>query len=210
MARRMRWVVPVGFLLATAGCGRSQPAVTVPAPAAPLPTAPLAGQQVTVYPLTLIADDQELGWQQSLTPRGDALARADSVIEALLTERSPEVVWVPPAELRRAARRAPGMLTDPDRMATAVLRARNVVQVPDPLRSQMRNLNSVAGDRYALVPASLVFVPGDNGRGRAELTLALVDVRTGLIGWRTVAHAEGDDPWSALVAAFKTLVPELP
>ena len=72
------------------------------------------------------------------------------------------------------------------------------------------DLTGVAGGRYALVPASLVFTVTEEGRGRAELTLVIVDVRTGLVGWRTVAHADGDDPWLALRAALKTLTPGLP
>ncbi len=48
------------------------------------------------------------------------------------------------------------------------------------------------------------------GRGRAELMLVLVDVRTGRVGWRTVARGEGDDPWAALWAGLKPLVPGIP
>ena len=206
MAQRL--IALLALAGATAGCGSSQPAVTVPA--APLPTGGIAGQEVTVYPLTLLSADETLGWTSRLTPRREALARADSIIAELLEERSPEVIWILPDELRRAARRAPGLLAQPDQMGTALLRFPNASRIPDPLRSQMRGLTGVAGGRYALVPASLVFTVTDEGRGRAELTLVIADVRTGLVGWRTVAHADGDDPWSALRDALKTLTPGLP
>ncbi len=208
MAQRL--IALLAFAGITAGCGGSQPAVTVPAPAAPLPTGGIAGQEVTVYPLTLLSADETLGWASRLTPRPEALARADSIIAELLEERSPEVIWILPDELRRAARRAPGLLAQPDQMGTALLRFPNANRIPDPLRSQMRGLTGVAGGRYALVPASLVFTVTDEGRGRAELTLVIADVRTGLVGWRTVAHADGDDPWLALRDALKTLTPGLP
>lgn len=210
MAQRLTaWCVALG--LATAGCGSShQPAVPVPAPTAPLPTAGIAGQQVTVYPLTLMSADERLGWDTALTPHVEALHRADSIMGAMLTERSPEVQWVLPAALRHAAAQAPGLLTDPDQMATSILRASNLTVIPDPLRSQMRNLTGVAGGRYALVPTVLVFEAAPDGRGRAQLDLVLADVRTGMIGWRTIASGEGDDPWSALRAAFKKLTPDLP
>lgn len=208
MAQRL--IALLALASVTAGCGGSQPAVTVPAPASPLPTGGIAGQEVTVYPLTLLSADQTLEWTSLLTPRREALARADSIIAELLKERSPEVTWILPDELRRAARRAPGLLAEPDQMGTALLRFPNSSRIPDPLRSQMRGLTGVAGGRYALVPASLVFTVTDEGRGRAELTLVIADVRTGLVGWRTVAHAEGDDPWSALRDALKTLTPGLP
>lgn len=195
---------------ATAGCGGSQPAVDVPTPAAPLPTAGLAGQPVTVYPLTLVSAEESLRWTEALSPRRTALDRADSMLGALLEERSPEVTWVLPDELRRAARRAPGVLANPDQMGTALLRFPNAERIPDPLRSQMRALTGVTGGRFALVPASLLFLPDSTGGGRAELTLVIADVRTGLVGWRTVANAVGPDPWTALRAAIKSLTPGLP
>jgi hypothetical protein len=181
-----------------------------PEPTLPLPTAGIAGQRVGVYPVTLMTAAEELGWQEHLAARREALDRADSIIGALLTERSPEVIWVLPSELRRAAARAPGMLTNPDQMGTAILRAPGMEQIPDPLRSQMRSLNGVAADRYALVPAALVFTRTPEGRGQAELTLVMADVRSGQLPWRTVARGEGDDPWEALRVAFKTLTPGLP
>jgi hypothetical protein len=196
------------------GCGATGTAgggqAAEPAPALPLPTAGIAGQRVAVYPLTLMSAAETLGWQPYLAARREALDRADSIIGALLAERSPEVTWVLPAELRRAAARAPGMLTNPDQMGTAILRAPGVEQIPDPLRSQMRSLNGVAADRYALIPASLVFTRTPAGRGQAELLVIMGDVRTGALPWRTVARGEGDDPWEALRVAFKTLTPGLP
>jgi hypothetical protein len=44
----------------------------------------------------------------------------------------------------------------------------------------------------------------------AELSVVLVDVRTGQVGFRTVARGEGDDPWTALERAVKSLTPGLP
>jgi hypothetical protein len=115
-----------------------------------------------------------------------------------------------PAALRRAAARAPGVLANPDQMGTAILRGPEAQQIPDPLRSQMRSLNAVAADRFAFVPAALVFRRAADGRGTAELMLVLADVRSGLIGWRTTARGDGGDPWEALRVAFKTLTPGLP
>lgn len=199
-------------LLATGACGgKSAPRDAVPAATAPLPTAGLAGQRVVVYPLTMVGADEGLGWSAALTPRRHALDHADSLLADALTARAPEVTWVLPPALRQAARRAAPVATDPDRAATALLRSRGLKQLPDPLWSQMRNLVAVAGERYALVPASLAFVPAaDTTGGRAELTLVLVDVRTGAIGWRTVANAVARDPWDALQRALKLLTPGLP
>ena len=196
-------VMLVGMACARSGGADGAP---TPEPVLPLPTAGIAGQPVTVYPMTLIVAADDLGWGEQLGPRRAALDRADSII----VERSPEVTWVLPAQLRHAASRAPGLLTNPDQMGTALLRAPNVQKIPDPLRSQMRELNAVAGDRYALVPSALLFTKSAEGGGEAQLSVVLADVRTGLIGWRTIARGRGDDPWSALTAAFKALTPGLP
>jgi len=224
LVRSARCGVAVALL---AGCGGRQHAET-PAPTKPLPTAGLAAQQVSVLPLALLAAEDSLHWQALLADRRAALARADSVIGTLLTARTPEVTWVLPDELRRAARRAPGIAPDPDRMGTAVLRAPGMELVPDPLRGELRTLVALGGNggRYALVPAALVYrrsgAPGMVGArhavplppgapaATAELSIVMVDVRTGRIGFRTVARGEGDDPWSALTRAVKSLTPGLP
>lgn len=210
MGGRLRAALVLLGGLGAAGCGSSQPAAAVPPAPSPLPTAGIASRQVTVYPLTLIAAAGSPEWSAAIRPREDALRRADSLIAQFLIERATEVTWVLPEALRAAARRAPGMLADPDHLGTAMLRAPGVTVVPDPLRSQLRTLTGVAGDRYALVPASLVFVAAPAGGGRAELTLVMTDVRTGQVGWRSVARGEGEDPWTALWEALKTLVPDLP
>lgn len=178
-------------------------------PPRPLPTAGLAGEAVAVYPLTMLLAEGTLGWDSLLAPRREGLDRADEMIGQSLTERSPEVIWVLPAELRRAARRAPGMLPDPDQIGTSLLRG-DMSRVPDPLRAQIRMLTGVAGDRWALIPAALLFYSDEEGGGRAELTLVLADVRTGNVGWRTVVRGHGADPWSALREALASLHPGLP
>lgn len=201
--------------VALASCGGKSNEPSAPAPTAPLPTIALAGQEIAVYPLTRVLADPTLGWSDGIQPRRDALDHADSLIAAFLTERAPEVQWVLPDDLRDAARRAPGLLTNPDQMATAILRA-EFERVPDPLRGQLRQLNGVAGGRLALIPADLVFVKpfravgqpaAPAGRGRADLALVMVDVVTGEARWRTVAHGEGDDPWEALAQALGELMP---
>src|SRR5207302_791234 len=148
------------------GCGGKQH-VEEPAPTVPLPTAGIAAQQVAITPLTLVVAEDSLHWQVLVGERRTSLARADSVIGSLLKERAPEVTWLLPDDLRRAARRAPGIAPDPDQMGTSIL-----------LR----------------------------GGGRE----GMVHVRTGRVGFRTVARGDGDDPWTALTRAVKSLTPGLP
>ena len=203
-----------------------------PDPTAPLPTAGIAAQPVGVLPLTLVAAEDSLQWEALLGERRAALARCDSIIGALLKARAPEVTWILPDDLRRVARRAPGIAPAPDQMGSAILfhpTKQQPEMVPDPLRTELRTLAALAGGgRYALVPAGLTYrratVPGGGPGGvgaqhaaplpravaTAELTVVLVDVRTGRVGFRTVARGEGEDPWTALTRAVKNLTPGLP
>jgi hypothetical protein len=201
--------------VALLACG-GKPKQVTPEPTAPLPTAGIAAQQVGVLPLTLVAAEDSLHWEAVLGERRAALAKSDSIIGTLLKARAPEVTWVLPDELRRVARRAPGIAPAPDQMGTAILfhpTKQQPEQVPDPLRSELRTLAAlVGGGRYALIPAGLTFrrSKASGGVATAELTIVLADVRTGRVGFRTVARGEGDDPWTALTRAVKSLTPGLP
>jgi hypothetical protein len=207
----MRHGILLVAILAVAACSRNPETEenVVPEPIA-LPTMAFSGQSVALYPLAVLAAEETLGWNDLLRPREEKLLEADSVIATFLTERAPEMEWILPDAVRQAASRAPGMLPDPDHMGTAVLRAEGLERVPDPLISDMRNLTAVVGDRYVAVPASLVFRYVEEGMARAELTLVIVDVRRNRLAFRTVASAEGSEPWEALWNALKTLVPDLP
>jgi hypothetical protein len=192
MARRLIPVLTLLGVVAAWGCSSTQETEEPVEPVtAPLPTAGLAGEPVTVYPLTLIVAEPRLQWDSLIRPRDEALQHADSLIELFLEERAPEADWVMPAELRRMARQAPGMLADPEQMGTALLRADGLTKIPDPLRSQMRAADSA-------------------GVARAELTMVVAEVRSGTVEWRTVARGEGEDPWAALWDALTSLVPGLP
>ena len=180
-------------------------------PTAPLPTAGLAGQRVALTPLALVAAEDTLKWDSIIADRRATLNKSDSIIEALLVARAPEVTWVGPVELRRTAHRAAGIATDPDQLGTPFLRAEKLLDVPDPLRYQLRTLVGLIGGRYAMIPTGLVYRrrPGRTD-ATAELSIVMVDTRVGRIGWRTVARGDGDDPWSALTKAVKSLTPGLP
>jgi hypothetical protein len=207
------------------GCGHKPAPQASPAtqPTTPLPTTGLSGQQVILLPLTLVAAEDSLHWETALRDRRATLARADSVVGALLQARAPEVTWVLPSEVRRAARRAPGLATDPDQLGTAMLRVERLTVVPDPLRGQVRTLAALSGGgggRHVLFPVALIFRRAHPSprvtptaippTGRAELGLVLADIRTGRIEWRTIARGEGDDPWTTLARAMKTITPGLP
>jgi hypothetical protein len=205
-------------LLATISCGskKKPDKPPTPEPTAPLPTAGIAGQRVALTPLELVGAEEGLKWDSLIMDRRTTLSKCDSVIAMLLGSRAPEVTWVLPPELRHTARRAAGIAADPDQLGTPFLRATGIVDVPDPLRYQLRTLVSLVGGRYVLIPAGLVFrvppgrAPGSPQVATAELSMVMVDTRVGKVGWRTIARGEGEDPWTALTHAVKNLTPGIP
>jgi hypothetical protein len=223
---KTKYLVIGAWCLVSACGGKKSSQTPIPEPTAPLPTAGLAGQRVALTPLSLVAAEEALQWDALIGDRRTTLDKSDSIIATLLGARASEVTWVGPAELRHIARRAPGIAPDPDQMGTPFLRASNIIDVPDPLRYQLRTLMGLVGGRYVLVPAGLVFrvaspPPGAAPRGStavrpsghlavAELSVIMIDSRLGKIGWRTIARGEGDDPWTALSRAVKSLTPGLP
>jgi hypothetical protein len=182
-------------------------------PILPVPTEGLAGQQVALLPLTLVATDPAL---QSDTlfdhyrDRRATLSWADSVIGDAFVGRGPEVKWVLPPALRKIARRAPGIVDDPDQMGQALLRAPKMRDVPDPLRASLRKLTAVVGGRVVMVPASLGFIREPDGAVRAELSLVAADTRSGKVVWRSVALGGGPTPAAALTAALEAVLPLSP
>lgn len=195
-------------LLAGSGCAHAQqsakPPKPLPAPA--LLLAPLAGQPIAVMPVSFVVSDD-------VTPAGLPATRlaqfawADSIVAEELQARGPEATWILPAELRRIARRAPGMVVDPDRMGQAVMRYENLKRVPDPLLSNLRSLVAMTGGRLVFVPAALRFTPAAEGVS-LELTLVLADARSGAIMWRSTPVATAATAGAALAATIARILPD--
>lgn len=204
----------LALLSFSCAAGAQQPAPIAPSPpeqaVAPVPTEALAGQTVAVMPITLVAADPALQSDTLYAPYRDrrtALLWADSLIGEAFTGRAPEVRWVLPPELRKVARRSPGIVDDPDQMGQAMLRSPKMRELPDPLRSSLRNLMAVVGGRMVMVPASLGFGRQADGRLRANLTLVVADTRSGKVLWRSQPAGSGADPRQALDAALAAVLP---
>jgi hypothetical protein len=175
-----------------------------------LATDGLAGESIALLPVTLAIADPALKSDTAVTALGDrlhVLRWADSVIGEEFRARAPEVTWVAPPRLRQLARRNPGMIPDPDQMGQAILRAPKLTKIPDPLRSSLRSLITVAGGRYAMAPAALGLARDTTGALRADLTLALADARGGTVVWRSNTFGTGASPGEALAAAVAAVLP---
>ena len=196
------------FALSSGACAATaqQPKPVKPASAPSLLLGPLAGQAIPVLPITFLLSD-------SVAPAGlpadnaARLAWADSIVAATLQMRGPEVSWVLPAELRKVAKRAPGLVTDPDRMGQAMLRNDGFNRVPDPLRSYLRALSAMTDSRNIFVPAAVRFVPAASG-AKVEVTLLLVDSRNGSILFRSHPTGSGATASDALTAAIAHILPD--
>jgi hypothetical protein len=200
------------LLAASLACGgKSGPESAKPEkeeeePIIPLATAALAGQSVAVIPLTILIADEALMATAPFNDRVRSLAWADSIVGVTLAARAPEPKWVLPPDLRRMAHRAVGVAPDPDHMGQGIMRAPKLEDVPDPLRSKLRALLAVAGDRFAFIPAAVGFTPDSIGY-RADVSLVLADVRLGKVIWRTETHASGTTPARALTVALDAVFP---
>lgn len=196
-------------ILAIAACGGSTP------PAGevrtePLMTAALAGASVIVLPVTMVIVESGLALPAGVANGAALVVWADSLVAEAVTMRAPEVRWVLPAELRRVARRSPGVAADPDQMGQAILRQPSLNTVPDPLRSHLRTLMALAGGgRHAFVPAAVLLESDLSGGLRARIIAVLADGRSGAILWRTESRSDGPDPSTALRRALATIFPLL-
>ena len=209
-ARSVILIAPVLLACAASAQQPATPATPPPPPAAPVPTMSLSGQNIAVMPITMVVADPALVTDSLYAPWRDhrkALSTADSEVGDAFAGRAPEVKWELPPELRKVARRSPGIVGDPDLMGQAVLRSHKLHDIPDPLRSSLRNLMAVVGGRTVMVPAVIGFGRQADGRIRADLTLVIADVRNGRVLWRSVPNGTGATPREALDSALTVALP---
>ena len=210
-------------VLAAAGvlvaCSGNRPGATTPAEAQGQPaeqashilnTAALAGQQVSVLPITMVATSAAVASDSAWAPLRDrrtALLWSDSLVADALQRRAPEVNWILPPQLRKIARRAPGMVADPDQMGQAVMRAPKADKAPGALAGSLRSLVAIAGGRLVLIPAAVGLDRGADSLFHADLSMVLLDARANQVVWRTQAQAPGATPAEAVQAAILAALP---
>jgi hypothetical protein len=176
-----------------------------PLPAPGLLLAPISGQPIPILPILYIVADTGVPLPVG---RNAQLAWADSTLSDELQSRGVDAHWLTPPEVRRVARRAPGMVTDPDHMGQAVMRFDNLKKVPDPLFSNIRSLVAMTNSRYVMIPAAMRF-SRVAGKVHVELTLVLADARSGAISWRSNPVGDGDTPAAAVAQAILAILPDV-
>lgn len=196
-------------LLSWSAAAAQQPSATKgQTPAVALATSGLAGQTVAVLPLTMTLWDPHIPGGAGPKARATIRHWADSLLGDALLERATEVKWVLPPELRRVASRAVGMMPSPDQMGQAIMRAPGLREMPDPLRSYVRQLVALAGGaRFAFIPAALYLIPAPGDSLSVQLAAVLADGRNGRVVWRTLAVGRGETAADAYRAALETILP---
>lgn len=167
----------------------------------------IAGQAVPILPVTYLLADPPVD-EHLPAGRAAQLAWADSIVGAQFEARGPEVQWVLADALRAVARRAPGTVTDPDRMGQAVMRASSLDRTPDPLRGYLRQLSAMTDARLVMIPAAVRFAADSAGAIRAETVLVLVDTRNGGVVWRSQPAATAATAAAALAATIAHVLPD--
>lgn len=204
------WCLPskAGFLagavlmIAASSAGAQKRPVTQP-----LLTASVSGQSVPLLPLTLVVAEGSVPESLLVRDRVALVRFADSALTDGILTLAPDIQWIPPAELRRIARRGGGLVPEPDKLGQAVMRTWSLTTVPDPLRSNLRRLVSMAGGgRYAFIPASLI-LRADTAGVHGDLSVLLADTRTGRVVWRSLAKGAGATPADAIAGAVATIFP---
>lgn len=196
------------FLAVAAGLAAVGPAAAQKRPVTqPLLTASVSGQSVPLLPLTLVVAEASVPDSLLVRDRVALVRFADSAVTEGMLSLAPDIQWIPPAELRRIARRGGGLVPEPDKLGQAVMRTWSLTTVPDPLRSNLRRLVSMAGGgRYAFIPASLI-LRADTAGVHGDLSVVLADTRTGRVVWRSLAKGTGATPADAIAGAVATIFP---
>ena len=195
-------IAAISLALPAAGAAAQTHPVTQP-----LVVASVAGQQVAIVPINMVVVEPTVPPGSVAADRPTLFRWTDSLLLDGAQARAPEVSWVTPTELRRIARRAAGLVPNPDQMGQSIMRSWSLTSVPDPLRSNLRKLLAIANARYALIPASLILSADSTGALTASMAILLADTRTGRVVWRSVAKGSGGTPEQVLGKAVATVFP---
>jgi hypothetical protein len=203
------------MMVALVGCGGRRSGRVTPedpigsVPAAPLPTASFAGTPTLLLTVGgLIIGDSASPLPELETRRTALLEIAYAALDTAVRRDARDAHWMGLEEQRSAARRAPTLNLEPDRLNTVYLVGRDVRGVPDPLWAELRTLAALTGARMAVAPAAAK-IGGRPGAYVASYVLVVADTRVGQVIWRSRATGlPAATPEAAFAsAALAALVP---
>lgn len=144
----------------------------------------LTGRRVMVLPVQRLS--------------GGVTGSPDAELGFALEQRSRDVFWILPDELRDAVRASPGFDVRVDNLPVGVFGQAEVRRVGDPLYGNIRRLAALVDAQLALIPVGVGYrraaaadsqtVAGDPDDavpppGRVEVAAALISVVTGRVVW---------------------------
>lgn len=158
--------VPILVALVFSACGGSVPP---PAPGTSFGSPPdLRGTRMIVLPV-----------QQVLGVSGDP----DAELAFGLRDRTREVTWVFAPEVDDALARSPGLNATTRGLPVGRFLRAEVQRIGDPLFGQLRRMGALMGADGVLLPVQAAAVADAEGGVKIELTVALIQVRTGRVRW---------------------------
>ncbi|MEX2466203.1 MAG: hypothetical protein WD995_04795 [Gemmatimonadota bacterium] len=173
--RTLASAVTLATVVGLAACGPRRAPPPEPGTSRGVPP-DLRGATVMIYPV-----------QQQLGVPGNA----DAELLFGLRSRASEVTWVPPEALERALSRSPSLNARTRGLPVGQFLAAEVLRIGDPLFGEIYRLSALTGAQAAVLPvrAELIRNP-DEDDPRVRITVALIETRTGRVGW--FAILEGD------------------
>jgi hypothetical protein len=164
------------LLAALVGCGGPSTAAVPTAGDVRGGVPDLRGVRVMVFPV-----------QRTRGVTGDV----DRELQFTLEGQGPEVGWIFPDEMRRALARAPGLDVPLEGLPVSVFLRSEVTRIGDPLYGQLRRISAIMDGRLALIPVEARYGPAEiGGPGAVELTMVLLEARTGRLYWFSIARGQ--------------------
>lgn len=200
------------------------------APAAGQDTAPRLpfGSAAVVLPVQASLPSPGGSWPGRSASADDARLTMDAELAFALRERRGAQNWALPDNLRGRVERNPMMRVDPDRVAYQGLLAEpdRRDRIYEPLHSELRTLAALFDTRFVVLPLVLrsrPVMPGGSGADspaenvpacdgeapaeRAELLLALIDIRRSAVLWHGTVRGRATCPDSGgLLAGLASIV----
>lgn len=163
-----------------------------------LPTG-LSGSPVMLFPIMGVAVAPDFNGTSDTTSR--ARAEADSVLFATLSRRLTTIFWVSAQSLRDRSREHG--LVQPDSLPMHTMSLQVMHRVSEPLLGQLRKLNDAVHGRFLMVPVRVTYRPGKKQYpARAELSVLLLELASGVIAWRSDVAGEAETAPAALAQAI--------
>jgi hypothetical protein len=203
-------------VLACASVQHIPPELQLEAPP-PAPGSGMGGQRVMVLPLSVIRNNDPLGWAKTITDPRAYLVSLNAQMAHALTTMAPRPIWVMPADIAKIAARSAAYAPDPYTLDVSQFDPGHwhpTTQLNDPLAGDLRMLTAFTDARIALIPVEVRFIPVPTPppppdakpvppapvtEEIAVMRIAVVDTRFVTVGWTA-------DVWSI---PSKTLTPEV-